>query len=62
LIWSKQEIDALTQGVALHGVGKWTVIKNCPIYGPKLLGRTANSLGDKWYNMLKVLLGFSIIF
>eukprot|EP01137_Pigoraptor_chileana_P001380 Opistho-2@38942 len=46
--WSVEEISALREGVAQHGVGSWHVIQTSQ---PALSLRTAAQLGDKWRNI-----------
>jgi hypothetical protein len=52
--WSQQEAEALVEGVAVCGGGKWADIKKLGY--PAISNRSAVDLKDKWRNLLRIAL------
>ena len=49
--WSREEEDALREGVRKYGLGKWRAIQKDPEFERRLVNRTNVDLKDKWRNM-----------
>eukprot|EP00235_Prasinoderma_singulare_P003941 CAMPEP_0119183536 /NCGR_PEP_ID=MMETSP1315-20130426/64387_1 /TAXON_ID=676789 /ORGANISM="Prasinoderma singularis, Strain RCC927" /LENGTH=394 /DNA_ID=CAMNT_0007177917 /DNA_START=29 /DNA_END=1213 /DNA_ORIENTATION=+ len=53
LRWSVAEEQALRDGIAKFGLGKWRAIQKDPNFGPILTIRSNVDLKDKWRNLCK---------
>ena len=53
LRWSVAEEQALRDGIAKFGLGKWRAIQKDPNFGPILTIRSNGDLKDKWRNLCK---------